>query len=59
MRCVAAPVFNEFGEAVGGVSISGPTVRVTDAQIAALGPAVNAAARALTLAMGGQFPDAS
>ena len=59
MRCVAAPVFNEFGEAVGGVSISGPTVRVTDAKVAVLGPRVNAAARALTLAMGGHFPDAS
>jgi len=58
MRCVAAPVFNEFSEAVGGVSISGPTVRVTDAKIAALGPAVNAAARKLTLAMGGLYPSA-
>ena len=29
MRCVAAAIFNEFGEPVGGVSISGPTVRVT------------------------------
>ena len=39
MRWVAAPVFNKFGEAVGDVSISGPTVRVTDEQIAALRPA--------------------
>lgn len=59
MRCVASPVFNEFGEPVAGVSISGPTVRLTDARIAAIGPRVNAAARALTLAMGGSFPDAS
>ena len=59
MRCVAAPVFNEFGEPVGGVSISGPTVRVTNATIAAIGPRVNAAARALTLAMGGEYPPAS
>ena len=29
MRCVAAAIFNEFGEPVGGISISGPTVRVT------------------------------
>jgi IclR family acetate operon transcriptional repressor len=57
MRCVAAPVFNEFGEPVGGVSISGPTVRMTDAKIAAMGPRVHDAARALTLAMGGSFPD--
>lgn len=59
MRCVAAPVFNEFGEPVGGVSISGPTVRMNDAKIAAMGPRVHDAARALTLAMGGDFPDAS
>ena len=29
MRCVAAAIFNEFGEPVGGISVSGPTVRVT------------------------------
>ena len=32
MRCVAAAIFNEFGEPVGGVSVSGPTVRVTPEQ---------------------------
>ena len=31
MRCIAAPVFNEFGEPVAGVSISGPTVRIARA----------------------------
>ena len=38
MRCVAAAIFNEFGEPVGGVSISGPTVRVTPERLAAIGP---------------------
>lgn len=56
MRCVAAAVFNEFGEAVGGVSVSGPTVRVTDARIDSFGPAVRAAAARLTEAMGGVVP---
>ncbi len=56
MRCVAAAVFNEFGEAVGGVSVSGPTVRVTDARIESFGPAVRAAAARLTEAMGGVWP---
>ena len=28
MRCIAAPIFNEFREAVAGVSISGPMVRM-------------------------------
>ena len=40
MRCVAAAIFNEFGEPVGGISISGPTVRVTPERLAAIGPEV-------------------
>ena len=55
MRCVAAAVFNEFGEPVGGVSVSGPTVRMDDAKIARLGPRVREAARRLTEAMGGAW----
>ena len=58
MRCVAAAVFNEFGEPVGGVSISGPTVRMDDAKVAAMGPRVRSAAAALTQAMGGILPEA-
>lgn len=56
MRCVAAAVFDENGEPVGGVSVSGPTVRMDDARVAALGPRVAAAARQLTQAMGGRAP---
>jgi len=29
MRCIAAPVFNYYGEAVAGISISGPTIRLS------------------------------
>jgi IclR family acetate operon transcriptional repressor len=58
MRCVAAAVFNEFSEPVGGVSISGPTVRMNDAKVAAMGPRVREAAAALTRAMGGVLPEA-
>ena len=36
MRCVGAPVFNEHGEAVGAISISGPTVRITDERLGEL-----------------------
>jgi IclR family acetate operon transcriptional repressor len=56
MRCVAAAVFNEYGEPVGGVSVSGPTVRVTPERVAALGPLVRQAAAELTEAMGGRLP---
>lgn len=53
MRCVAAPIFNEFREAVAGVSISGPTDRVTPDRAEAIGGAVRAAADRVTRATGG------
>ena len=56
MRCVAAAIFNEFGEPVGGVSISGPTVRVTPERLAAIGPEVRDAAAAITKMIGGVSP---
>ncbi len=56
MRCVAAPIFNEFGEPIGGVSISGPTVRVTPERLAAIGPEVREAARQITAMIGGEMP---
>jgi IclR family acetate operon transcriptional repressor len=56
MRCVAAPIFNEFGEPVGGVSISGPTVRVTPERIETIGPLVSAAAAEVTQMIGGKTP---
>ena len=44
MRCVAAPIFNEHGEAIAGVSISGPAVRVTPRKLDDYGPMVRRAA---------------
>ena len=54
MRCVAAAIFNEFGEPVGGVSVSGPTVRVTPERAADLGPLVHNAAAEITRMIGGK-----
>jgi IclR family transcriptional regulator, acetate operon repressor len=54
MRCIAAPIFNEFREAVAGVSISGPTVRVAREKAADYGTRVRAAADRITRAIGGQ-----
>ncbi|MFJ6324326.1 MULTISPECIES: HTH-type transcriptional regulator BhcR [unclassified Rhizobium] len=54
MRCVAAPIFDEYGDAVAGISVSGPAVRMPDAKVDALGPVVRAAAEELTKAMGGR-----
>jgi IclR family transcriptional regulator, acetate operon repressor len=52
MRCIAAPVFDAFGEPVAGISVSGPTVRITDEDIEGLAQAVKSAARSLSIAMG-------
>jgi IclR family acetate operon transcriptional repressor len=53
MRCVAAAIFNEFGEPIGGVSVSGPTVRVTPERLGQIGPLVRDAASAVTAMIGG------
>jgi IclR family acetate operon transcriptional repressor len=58
MRCVAAAIFNEFAEPVGGISISGPTVRVTLDRLDALGPQVREAAAQVTQMIGGIWPAA-
>lgn len=56
MRCVAAPIFNEYGEPIAGLSLSGPTVRMTRATVATLGPVVRDAAAAITRSIGGTVP---
>ncbi|MGX5842894.1 HTH-type transcriptional regulator BhcR [Mesorhizobium sp. ArgA1] len=53
MRCVAAAIFNEFGEPIGGVSVSGPTVRVTPERLDEIGPLVRDAAAEVTKMIGG------
>jgi len=54
MRCIAAPVFDFNGEAVAGISVSGPVSRVSPEDIERLSGFVIEAAQALTLAIGGQ-----
>lgn len=53
MRCIAAPVFDINREAVAGISVSGPTSRVNEADIERLSKPVIEAAHALTMAIGG------
>ena len=53
MRCIAAPVFDVNGEAVAGISVSGPTSRVGLDDMARIGHPVMEAARDLTRAIGG------
>ncbi len=53
MRCIAAPVFDIYGEAIAGISVSGPISRVGLDQISELSDAVLDAANRLTAAIGG------
>ncbi|WP_068298279.1 HTH-type transcriptional regulator BhcR [Pararhodobacter sp. CCB-MM2] len=52
MRCVAAPILNIHGEAVAGISVSGPTQRLGDDRIEAIGRMVAAAARRIGTQIG-------
>ena len=52
MRCVAAAIVNNYGEVVAGVSISGPTMRMADENIAAIGKMVVTAAQKISQRLG-------
>ena len=56
LRCVAGLVFDEAGEAVAAISISGPTARISDARIAFLGDLVRRKADEITALFGGALP---
>ncbi|MFN8681006.1 HTH-type transcriptional regulator BhcR [Paracoccus sp. P2] len=51
MRCIAAPIFDLAGEAAAGISVSGPSLRMSDARLEAMSEAVIEAARELSLGM--------
>ncbi len=57
MRCIAAAIFNEYGEPVAGISVSGPAVRVSPDKDAHLGALVVKAAADITDMIGGKLPD--
>lgn len=57
MRCVAAAIFNIHGEAVAGVSISGPAARFSADAVGEFGPVVRRAAAVITERIGGMVPD--
>ncbi|MGY9050243.1 MAG: HTH-type transcriptional regulator BhcR [Rhodobacterales bacterium] len=54
MRCVAAPIFDMHGEAVAGISVSGPSSRIPIEAIPAFGAQVIAAALQVTQGIGGR-----
>lgn len=53
MRCIAAAIFNEFGDPVAGLSISGPVARLGDVEVARFGPLVSEGAAEITRLVGG------
>jgi len=52
LRCVAAPIRDHSGAVIAAVSISGPTTRVTDANLADLVKAVQGCARTISRDLG-------
>lgn len=56
LRCVAANIYDENGEAIAAVSISGPSVRVQADRIPHYSAAVMKAADLITRAIGGSRP---
>jgi len=54
MRCIAAPIFDAYGDPVAGLSISGPTFRIPQNATNSIGKIVSESARAVTKDLGGQ-----
>ena len=55
MRCIASCIYNIYGEAIAGISISGPTLRFPDESLQLLGPQVRQAAQKITQLIGGKL----
>lgn len=56
LRCVAAAVYDENGQSLAGISLSGPTARIPRERIAVLGKSVRAIADEITQELGGNVP---
>lgn len=56
LRCVASPIFDENGQVLAAISLSGPKARIVDSRLAELGHAIRQTSEAITLALGGRKP---
>ena len=56
-RCVAGLVFDEVGEPMAAISISGPAARISSERIAHLGAVVRRKADEITAQFGGALPE--
>ncbi|MFC0012273.1 IclR family transcriptional regulator [Devosia nitrariae] len=57
LRCIAATVYGQQGEALCAISVSGLAQRLDEDRTATVGQLVAQTARALTVALGGRVPD--
>ncbi len=53
LRCIAANICDEHGDAIAAVSVSGPTVRIAEGRVAELGAVVMETAAKISCAIGG------
>lgn len=56
LRCIASNIYDEYGEAIAAISISGPSVRLSDERINDIAEQVIAKAKLITHAIGGVHP---
>jgi IclR family acetate operon transcriptional repressor len=56
LRCVAAPIFDEYRRPVAAVSIAAPAQRLKEERLAVFGGMVSSAAQRITVAYGGLIP---
>ena len=54
LRCIASVIFDENAEPMAGISVSGPTARISEPKIPTLGSAVAETAADITTALGGR-----
>lgn len=57
LRCVASAIFDENGQALAAISLSGPKARITDNRLDELGITVRQSADEITHRLGGYRPD--
>jgi IclR family acetate operon transcriptional repressor len=55
MRCIAAPILNFHGEAVAGISISGPSHRLPENKVELIGGWIKAAGEEVSRSLGAEF----
>ncbi len=56
LRCVASAIFDENGQALAAISLSGPKARIVDGRLSELGNAIRQTADEVTQALGGYRP---